>query len=309
MKKQYYVILALLAFATTVQAQSYQLTVRTATYTELESPTLLSDDDPWDDDVWNISMPFDFQFFEESLDQIVIGDGYVYFTALGSDLIGIFSNDLRDAGITKSRSPVAYQVAGSSPDRIFKIQWKNAHFFEGDNRDSANFQLWLYEQHGKIEMHYGPSHVGRDSAYGGYFTSGAAVYMMDVSGSVFIGLTADPSEPDFEDNFQNYSGLNGHPENGIVYEFNYGWAAVVAHDLELVSNIRAYPVPMQESLNLELPGAGLKQVQILDAAGRIVAEKSTYDNNLEISVLNYKTGVYILNVTQSGQKHQFKLVK
>lgn len=303
--KNFKILLLAMSMTALVNAQTYHFSVGNGSYTELSSPSLLSNNMPWKDGYWTLNLPFKVKFFEKEYTQVGVADGYVGFETDG--VIRVFDNDLIDAGYGSgsSQSPVSYQVFGSAPNRIIKIQWKNVHFdADPGNSDFANFQLWFYEG-GKIEMHYGASSVNNSQSYDTH--QGALVLIYRYSPSKFVGLENDPANPSIETNIAGHFSLTGHPANGTVYEFNYGFGVGIVKTT--ASQTRVYPVPMNETLHVELPFEGLKQVQILDVTGKIVSETPTYAQWLMLPVNHLNEGAYILKISTVDEEAIFKLVK
>jgi hypothetical protein len=73
-------------------------------------------------------------------------------------------DDLRTDGSTT----IKYQTQGTSPNRIFTVEWKNILSYSTAATSRLNFQVKLYESSNIIEFHYGNavsgSHNGNESA-------------------------------------------------------------------------------------------------------------------------------------------------
>ena len=75
---------------------------------------------------------------------------------------------------------VSYAVQGSSPNRVFVIQWKSMlASYAGSTTTRINFQVRLYETTNTIEFHYGPVQAGT------YDGDGASIGMNDYIGGSF----------------------------------------------------------------------------------------------------------------------------
>jgi photosystem II stability/assembly factor-like uncharacterized protein len=56
---------------------------------------------------------------------------------------------------------VSYKTIGSSPNRVFVIQWKNVRaYYDAATTTRLNFQVGLFETSNIIEYHYGPIELG-----------------------------------------------------------------------------------------------------------------------------------------------------
>jgi hypothetical protein len=65
-------------------------------------------------------------------------------------VIAPFWDDLRHANNSAPR----YFIEGSAGSRIFKVEWLQQFFFNGNTGDVISFQVWLYEGSNKIEFRY-----------------------------------------------------------------------------------------------------------------------------------------------------------
>lgn len=164
-------LLAVLGFSSILHAQqaAYSFSQSTETYTELSGATEISTP-YWDNfDVYTVQLPFSFRYFDQSYStSIYVMGGFAGFVYDGAGTFGdyklnTFKNDMKDANGTATISTL---VTGTSPNRILKIQTKNANFDSDDtDADYANLQLWLYETSNVIEIHYGPSSILNSSTF------------------------------------------------------------------------------------------------------------------------------------------------
>ncbi|MGQ0827127.1 MAG: T9SS type A sorting domain-containing protein [Bacteroidota bacterium] len=160
--KKIYIIIMFGLYTLIGNAQPYIFSQFNSTYTNLTSPTVISSPN-WDDfTVYTLPLPFAFNYFGTNFNTIYVMGGFAGFVYDGagtfaSHEIYSYDNSMTDF---KGTSTISYQVTGSSPNRILKIQTLNANFYEDDTEnDYANVQLWLYEGSNIIEMHYGPSSI------------------------------------------------------------------------------------------------------------------------------------------------------
>ena len=157
---------------TTKGFDSYSLSVRNESYTELTGGRSINKGVVWFEPTFTVSLGFTFNFFGEPVDTFhfdpFIGTGLVSghisseadYNQPHNFLLPYWHNladkNWPDGGT--SNSPITYHVIGNAPSRIGVIQWKNAGFQETENSDfCTNFQLWLFETDGTLEIHYGPS--------------------------------------------------------------------------------------------------------------------------------------------------------
>ncbi len=150
----------------------YQFTQESGTYSSFTDGDMLEDSDDeldGDDKYWEeVEIGFDFEFYGETFDYcginsngfVQLGDytsDYAYVTWPLSDtdfqytLIG-FNNDLQPQ--SDGSSDIQVKLLGSSPNRIFVIQWTNFRIYGYDDH-SLNFQIRLLENGNKVQYVYG----------------------------------------------------------------------------------------------------------------------------------------------------------
>lgn len=156
-------------------------------YTELTGDTSINKGESWYNyEVnWRIPLPFSFKVFDKTTDTI-----YMITPAMLSDKpdSGIASQEhnfivpqgfvcdkgwyrfyyfhiadtayLDTATHVPSLSPLSYKTEGIAPNRVMKIQIKNAGIAsDSTDSDFVNLQIWLYEGTNVIEYRYGPSRI------------------------------------------------------------------------------------------------------------------------------------------------------
>lgn len=92
--------------------------------------------------------------------QVGLGNenGRLFTTARPTKALGVWWEDLNTTG----GGTVTYTTLGTSPDRVFVVQWKEmlAYYDPGTTTTRINFQLRLNENNNTIEYHYGPVTAG-----------------------------------------------------------------------------------------------------------------------------------------------------
>lgn len=155
------------AISNTSYAQNYTFAQSSGTYTTVPSPTTVHASG-WDEAVVAATIPFNFTYNGSVYTTCnVATNGFItlgttapagnYYTPIsgstGYDLaVSAFGRDL-----ISNASTIVKGVSGSSPNRIFIIQWNNAQRYNGGAvaGDVLNFQIRLYETSNKIEIMYG----------------------------------------------------------------------------------------------------------------------------------------------------------
>jgi len=201
-----------------------------------------------------ISLPFDFPFDGGIQKQVLIGvDGLITFNtatnADGADIaacgtpepytwqnsnfslsgklgslqaIAPFYNDLYCN--TSLAASISYTTAGSAPNRIFQVQWKNMSNDEWCSEDGCsaidgdlNFQAWLYETSGNIEFYYGSTQTQTS-----FFCSEGTCDINDVDDDYTVGLnsstvSASPTASQLlTQQTANTATFNNTPQNGLT---------------------------------------------------------------------------------------------
>jgi hypothetical protein len=98
---------------------------------------------------------------------------------------------------------LSYKTEGTSPDRIFTVEWKNILTFWKQANARINFQVKLFESSNIIEFHYGSlatgSHNNSEGASIGIedATGGSGHFIEGTTGSTTTGITNLESEFDW----------------------------------------------------------------------------------------------------------------
>ena len=149
----------------------YSFSLINGTYADLDSATSVNNNQLWDDPSYIVPIGFNFQFYDKMITDVYFGIGLgglltdTFDLNFGANYVmPAFETDLIDRGdiIGISKSPISYKVDGTVGTRIFKLEFKNAGFYDEEDslstlNDSVSFQFWLYEGTNDIEFHYGPS--------------------------------------------------------------------------------------------------------------------------------------------------------
>ncbi|MBN1185818.1 MAG: T9SS type A sorting domain-containing protein [Bacteroidales bacterium] len=76
-------------------------------------------------------------------------------------------------------------------------------------------------------------------------------------------------------------------------------------------NIKAYPNPVFETLNLDIGGNNMREsiIKLFDSAGNVLKEFTTINSNIQISMVEYPDGLYYLSAMQNRSLSVMKIVK
>lgn len=159
----YYLLFSfLLGIGLNAQVSNYTFSQDYGTYTEITGGSTHS----WNSQTSSaINIGFDFVFNGRSYSQFYINkNGYITFGG-NTNLSGspISNNNNGNEGVVSalgralisgtSTSEIRYRQIGSSPNRIFVIQWKNARI--SGTTSNFNFQIRLHETTNIVEIMYG----------------------------------------------------------------------------------------------------------------------------------------------------------
>jgi hypothetical protein len=151
------------------QSFDYNINVSAGTYQDLGGATILCNGSAdWSSNVHKIPVGFSFQFDTLSFDSLYIEpNGFVKFDNNRAVVIFQGAGCKRDS--SNNYSTLSYTTSGTTGSKILKIQFNNCGYDKADPSELMDYQLWLYEQNNKIEIHTGStSYAGvADSAYAG----------------------------------------------------------------------------------------------------------------------------------------------
>lgn len=219
MKKLYLLLFSAVLFASyEASAQPYIFSQFTSTYGSVSGTTISASG--WDEfTVYTLKLPFTFHYFDANFDTLYVMGGFVGFTYDGVGTFGNYEIPFYDAEFTDNGSSViSYQVSGSTPNRIFKLQTSNAGFANDPvGNDYANVQLWFYEGSNIIEMHYGASSVVESQSWPITPCPGPTVGLLQTM-TVYVSLSGPASNPTASSTVGSLC-VTGAPPNGKVYKF------------------------------------------------------------------------------------------
>lgn len=301
----------------TEQAFIYGFTQYTSAYQDVVNPDFQVNT-IWDDTTILVLNPFGQSYLGVMTD--------TFFTDLGATVYGINSStlegvifapavvDLIDRGYLTGNavSPISYVTEGASPNRIFKMEWRNAGFYEelfgpGSNNESVNIQMWLHEN-GNIEYHYGPSTISQawsDTlyAYGELIVGLAKLDYNSFSISENHFLSGSPSNATMVDSIDQ---VTAWPSNGTVYKFTN--PSVGVDEIPTIE-IKLYPNPAIHELRVQADADQTFDVALIDLSGRTI-KRGVMSENQPMSLTDTPAGVYLVRLTEhaSGTVQTVRLV-
>lgn len=318
MKTKFLVVTLILFSAVKLQAQAiYNFSKLNNTYTNLTGLTNIHNNAPWtEDDLstgWTYTLPFNFKVNGVNYKFLAFQGVKLKLFSINGDEItlsgtGIYVGDKSVNGATTSVSPIGYKVEGTSGNRIFKFQLKNAGSsveidFYNLNHIYLNVQIWLYENTNIIEYHIGPNNVNNysypaeDKRYFG---------LVDESGELFVStLATDAQNPtytelnDLDLISSTNSGFSNFPLENTVYRFSPKANASV--DDLFFQKVKVYPNPTNDFLKFDDLTEN-KTYKIYDLNGRLIKTGTISDIHNTINVSDFSCGTYILKVDNASLK-------
>lgn len=309
----------------------YYLIVSTDNYAPLTGATDITGGITWDDPTHFFPLGFTFSLFGTAMDSILLdGLGAEFFvinTTTFSSVHNLIAThvDLIDRGVVAagglgipgSQSPIVYKTEGTAPNRIFKMEWQNAGFYNewdalNTTNDFINLQLWIYEGSNNIDFRFGPASTGNGSNYdiydglNGHFVGAIG----DVSLSTFFaeeglyGLEGPASNPTLtfidQYNFNNLPPtLTDTIPNGKVYRFSTSPQVGITAPESV--GFHLFPTLANEVLQYSHSADKPVVFTVLDLTGRqVMPAIHATNSNGTISIAHLPAGMYMVEARSDG---------
>lgn len=99
-----------------------------------------------------------------------------------------------------------------------------------------------------------------------------------------------------------------HPTNTYWLWFDvYPFSKV--QDNNKIKEIKIYPSPCNSHINIVFPDMDNKHIQLFDVFGKIIFEKNTNQNSLQINMSSYNSGIYFINIESNNNIYNHKIIK
>lgn len=335
-------LLAMLVGQTSFAQDPYTLSTYNSVYTELVNATPVEiiieegneeELEYWDDPFYIIQLEFGFQVGDSIYNSLIQAGGGAEFiianlnytdssvTSTKVHFFGLF-DDFADAAAIEGlpHSEITYNTTGDIGNRITKIQYTDAAFYEevhgtepaAENR--VSFQVWFYEDNGIMEIHFGESNI-TDPELIFYDNPGPGIELIigasfeDEDSDLDWGaqIIGDPANPtlsywDFDEMEDGF--LNSMPENGRVYRF--APSAIVGLANASSPKFSIYPTIAQSEVWIKDAHVANSAYRIMDITGKQV-KTGNLNGDSSVNVSNLNTGVYIFSI--EGMVNAVKFVK
>ena len=210
--------------------QAYSFSQSQEVYIALEASTSINKDSIWSGfQAYTIPIGFPFSYMDssfttvslEATGRLIFDDAHYYY----ADMFVVLG--MQDKGGSSSLSPLSYQLSGTLGDQILKIEIQNATY-NNDLNSTINYQIWLYESDGKIELHMGPNIIAHPESafirgpFSGVFHMTSFTPASFDYGYALIGASSSPSDTSFVGSEINDSEfiLDSAPAELTVYSFS-----------------------------------------------------------------------------------------
>jgi Secretion system C-terminal sorting domain len=322
--KNLLILFALLLASVTAKAQFYYgFTQYQSTYTEITDGTAATTA-AWDDPTFNIPIGFAFTYFGAPYTEIYSDEEIGLGAMLGFKIPGskipfliVDGNDIVDRGFVVGQhlSPITYKTLGPPGNQVLIIQWKNAGFL-GDlddddiSVDFTNFQLWLHQATGVIEIRYGPNSITQSSSLDGQGPIVGLLKWLNLTNGtnspdsrLLVGPLANPNFVNFDFGLQSIVGI---PTSGTVFKFDKALSENAAPLAD--AGLQLVPNPANESFSVVSLDNQMPEMQILvfDLIGRLVIQAN---DPHQIPVKSLAAGTYTVQIRSKEGIFSGQLVK
>jgi len=266
-------------------AQTYTLTTNNEPYVELTGATDLTGGQLWDDEVWTAPIGFNMELFDSTFTSLTVNsNGYIIDAIGGAEvMIGLSRTDLVDGAFLIDFNfpiPVTYLTEGVAGSQIFKLEWKLANVWGADSTNVVNYQIWMYEATGNVELRFG------DGFLSNMGTLSIQKKLQDPFFEDGFSLKGDPLNPQTS-NLINQE-VDDYPVDGTVYTFVRGANPTTIEENE--NTLSVYPNPTTDYVMVSGLAIGTNYT-VLNNLGQVVLSNA-YNGSIELSSL--PSGYYSL---------------
>jgi hypothetical protein len=210
-----------MAGVSTIKAQnlSYTLIKDSSSYSSLTGGQILAVEENFIGKKYGIHLPFTFNLCGSTGDSVIIeGNGFMKLDkSLGVSIIAFNSFSSKKDSNQSYISAITYKNDGSAPNRILKVEFANLAQNTLSQTDYFNYQVWLYENGNKIEVHVGPNPYSIQEGFPQIL--GLINTSMDTENKALF-LSGDPLAPSIQliTGENDFEYLNGIPFSGTIYK-------------------------------------------------------------------------------------------
>lgn len=275
------------------------------------------------------ALPFGFRLGGRLMDSVGIHEnGYLYFgnvhqfslstwpistvhTAAITGIISALGIDLYPVRSAPRNTTIETGIAGTAPDRVFIAQWSHTSRAEAvtdpGGADDLTFQVRMYEQNNRIEIHYGnfvlnnnvsdAAETGlKGDTYGDYHNRVPAIanWTMTERGTDQLSRAALNSVSS--------------PQNGTLYVWRPGTGTTSAGVLSpSAPSLTVYPVPAGDVLHVRFDNKKEDNYTciITDLSGKHIRTAKPINNTIDIRTLTACNYLLLLQTKDNQQRALF----
>lgn len=212
---------AFLALQVNASVSDYTFTYSSGTYTEITGTVSTA---TGDDGAQNLTLPFTFVYDGVSyttarvstngwLEMGTLVTASAYINDLASTTYKPFLCPLWDDLYDDASGDIQYTTTGTTPNRVFIVQWKNINWYYSGGSDQ-NFQIRLYESTNVVEFIYGTMNAPLS-------TPSASIGINDATGGSghFISITPGATPTSSTTVANNAINASTYLTSGLIYTF------------------------------------------------------------------------------------------
>lgn len=307
-------IAAFLLFSNVLISQNtgYYSSVSSESYSELINPTPINDGVVWNESSsFLIDLGFEFSIYNQTYSSLTVMAGGIVFPGSDYRAIRVFHTPfggylLKDKGTTSSISAIDYEVLGVEGHHVVKVQWKNAGFNQwystSSGSDYANFQIWLFQDDGHLELHFGPSQTnpgtyGYPEATSDPDPGPSIVFFHTACDSVFCYFDEadNPTYDYFNWCSPNQSFVDGTPSEGTIYTIARNQTITGILDFNH-DHLSIFPNPSTNQIFIRQLTTQSGQFVVRNILGKEVISGSLVSEKQSVDLSELKRGIYFVTV-------------
>lgn len=299
-------LLIILSFGHKAVAQPYEFEIDQREFTYLKDSISINNGELWGGiKSFNIPFDFPFEFMDTTFNQVILeSTGRLVFDSDHFYFIDMLSSlGLSDKGQSISESPLSYTIDGNIGSRILKIEFRNATHID-DNGATINFQIWLYENEGRIELVVGPNDVRASINFqSGIYKLNSFIPTDYAYGLVLSGSPAMPTISILNGAATGNNFLERIPDEQTLYVFS---KEVISSNTRINSakQILLFPNPAIEYITIDLleNNIALKELKVLSNRGQVLMIKENVALPYKLNIEHLSESVYALQLVDVEEK-------
>ena len=280
----------------------YTFTTFSQSYHDLEDAIVLNDASyPYFHDEMMIEVDFPIFYFGKKIYSVLVKNRGEIIMGNQEERIELFPVKLK----LNADSKISYKVEGGDNcgNQILKIEYQKMGF-QCDPSDQyfATAQLWIHENTGVIEMHFGssfdnPAVYNMDNCYG-KFTYGSRLKFTPQWSAMPYGDANAPNFTQGNIRLTDLKGIASIPSSGLVYRF----------DPEIFSgnNFKISPNPARYFTTVYRPSdCGAFQINIFNTQGQLLIQNPFINPSHTINTSNLVPGMYFVQILNTENHTKF----